>query len=144
MQYKQQCEDLQTKLNHIQDKRVSIAKQFQKMMETQWAEALRIIANGKSSPSFNNEESFSTIDQLNTLKTKSYNNLEEILTKHVNDHFNVEKDNKGTLSNAEERNQGDNHKLSMETPVSSRSQGNKHYNEHEIQKYINMVSFRQY
>lgn len=139
MQYKEQIEDLQTKLNHFQEKRVTIAKQLQKIMETQWSEALRIIASGKS-PTFNNEESFNTVDQLNSLTTKSYNNLEEILTKHVNEHFNIDKDSKGTISNEEERNQKDELKFSMETPVSSRAQGNRQYNEHEVQKYINLVS----
>lgn len=139
LQYKQQNEDLHTKLNHIQEKRITIAKQLKKIMETQWSEALRIIASGKS-PTFNNEESFSTIDQLNSLKTRSYNNLEEILTKHVNEHFNADKDSKGTLSNDEDRNEKDDLKLSMETPVTSRTQGNKHYNEYELQKYINLVS----
>lgn len=139
MQYKQQIEDLQTKLNHIQEKRITIAKQLQKIMETQWSEALRIIASGKS-PTFNNEESFSNIDQLNSLKTRSYNNLEEILTRHVNENFNPDKDSKGTLSNEEERHHNDDLKYSMETPVSSRTHGNKHYNENDIQKYMNMVS----
>lgn len=139
MQYKQQIDSLQNKVGQFQEKRVQVAKQLQKIMETQWSEALRIIANGKS-PTLN-EDSFNAIDQLNSLKTKSYSNVEEVLIQH-DEHFNTG------------RNQTENHQAShntanvnerhirddVETPVSSRTQGNKQYTDHEIQKYINLVS----
>lgn len=139
LQYKQQIEDLESKLNHFQEKREIIAKQLQKIMETQLAEALRIIASGKS-PTLTNDNSYNTLDQLNSLKTRSYNNLEEILNKHVNEQMNVENSNQEMTFKKEERSHKNDLKYSMETPPSSRTHGKKPYNEHEVQKYVNLVS----
>ncbi|KAJ8920372.1 hypothetical protein NQ315_005237 [Exocentrus adspersus] len=144
MQYKQQVEGLQSKMDQLHEKRVYVAKQLQKIMESQWAEALRIITNGKS-PTFH-EDTFGTIDQLNSLKTKSYNNVEEVLN---DEQFNGERKQKGvsqilardsedmsSISNNFEKNSQQ--VPNIETPVSSRTQ-NRHGNENEIQQYINLL-----
>lgn len=67
MQHKQQAESIQSKLIQFQEKRVTVAKQLQKVMESQWNEAMRIIANGKS-PTFHEEPTtFSTIGKYNVV-----------------------------------------------------------------------------
>lgn len=153
MQYKQQVEGLQSKMDQFHDKRVVIAKQLQKIMESQWSEALRIITRSPVA----NEETFSTIDQLNSLKTKSYNNVEEVLAQQHDEQFNAARRSKNSshaqlpsaqnedalssVSNNLEKYSQETFNGSIETPVSSRTQGNKQY-ENEIQRYINLVRAR--
>ncbi|KAJ8937465.1 hypothetical protein NQ314_011854 [Rhamnusium bicolor] len=148
MQYKQQIDVLQGKLDQMHEKRIHIAKQLQKIMEAQWTEALRIITSGKS-PTFK-EEAFHTIDQLNSLKTKSYNNVEEVLAEQQEEHYNlVRKKNEAhfsmpneetlsSINNNYEKNPQEFYSMPMDTPVSSRGQGSKKYNESDIQKYVNL------
>ncbi|XP_018580065.1 synaptonemal complex protein 1 isoform X2 [Anoplophora glabripennis] len=147
MQHKQQVDGMQSKMDQLHDKRVVIAKQLQRIMESQWAEAMRIITRSPVS----NEETFSTIDQLNSLKTKSYNNVEEVLAQQHEEHFNVARkaqpqfpsfqneDALSSIGNNFEKNPREGFDGPVETPVSSRTQGSKPYNENEIQQYINLL-----
>ncbi|CAH1164824.1 unnamed protein product [Phyllotreta striolata] len=130
MKYKQQAESIQNRLLHFQEKRVSVAKQLQKVMESQWSEAMKIIANGKS-PSLHEESPFSTIDQLNNLKTKSYSNLEEVLSQHDGIEHDVGCSKGRDIWKQEEP---------LDTPVSSKMVPltKPGIGEAEIQKYINM------
>lgn len=149
-QYKQQVGGLQSKMDQFHDKRLVIARQLQKIMECQWAEALRIITRSPVS----NEETFSTIDQLNSLKTKSYNNVEEVLAQQHDEHLKAKgsshshlpsvrnEDALSSLSNNLEKYPQEVFAVPVETPVSSRAQGNRQYNENEIQKYISLVRAR--
>ncbi|CAH1119258.1 unnamed protein product [Phaedon cochleariae] len=138
MQHKQQAENVQSKLDQIQEKRVQIAKQLQKIMESQWTEALRIISSGKS-PTLNDESAFNTIDQLNSLKTRSYNNVEEVLAQQQEEHYNITKRQKnGQQTEMAEFPLGRGQEafsLAMDTPVSSRNK----FSENDIQKYINLL-----
>nr|CAH7739211.1 unnamed protein product [Callosobruchus chinensis] len=128
-QHKQQAANLQNELDKLQEKRMEIAKQLQKIMEAQWAEAVKIITSSKS-PSFD-DKAVNTLDQLNSLKTRSYHNVEEVfLQEGVNEEKN-ENLNDGTCSTTSNENLG-------ETPVSNNT--NKPFNESEVQKYINLVS----
>lgn len=149
MQHKQQAESIQSKLIQFQEKRVTVAKQLQKVMESQWNEAMRIIANGKS-PTFHEEPTtFSTIDQLNNLRTKSYTNLEEVLSQHdEEDNYNNMVGRK-TLEQEEPcsmlgSNTGkitfDRFGQQTETPVSSKATqlARPALSETDIQKYISL------
>ncbi|XP_066146907.1 uncharacterized protein [Euwallacea fornicatus] len=107
-----ELEYLQSKLAHLPEKRAEIAKQLQKVMESQWNEALKMISC--SSSPLSNEQS---VPPTTTLPSKQFPILAS----------NNEQLKKENIQNAGEYN---------ETPISSRvaKQG-----ESEIQKYINML-----
>nr|XP_023019518.1 myosin-4 isoform X1 [Leptinotarsa decemlineata] len=154
VQHKQQADILQNKFEQLQEKRLQIAKQLQKVMESQWTETFRIIASGKS-PTLNDETTFSTVDQLNSLKTRSYSNVEEVLAQQHEEQFNIIK-RRDRRENSVFGN-GYNEKVLQdavvcmdETPVSSRTKdmeapvvsskikGNQ-FSENDIQKYIHLL-----
>ncbi|CAH1961603.1 unnamed protein product [Acanthoscelides obtectus] len=129
MQYKQQAANLQGELDRLQEKRMEIARQLQKIMEAQWAEAVKIITSAKS-PAFD-DKAVNTLDQLNSLKTRSYHNVEEVF---IQQGLNPEKNenlNEGTCTSTSNEHIGD-------TPVSSKTNCNKPFSETEVQKYINL------
>ncbi|VEN64702.1 unnamed protein product [Callosobruchus maculatus] len=132
MQYKQQAANLQNELDRLQEKRMEIAKQLQKIMEAQWAEAVKIITSAKS-PSFD-DKAVNTLDQLNSLKTRSYHNVEEVFSQQGLNEEKNENLNDGICSSTSNENLG-------EAPVSNKTNANdKPFNESEVQKYINLVS----
>ncbi|KAG5895372.1 hypothetical protein JTB14_029596 [Gonioctena quinquepunctata] len=144
MQHKQQTENLQSKLDQLQDKRLLIAKQMKKIMESQWTEAFRIIASGKS-PTVKEESTFTTIDQLNSLRTRSYNNIEEILAQQQEEQMFKRREKRE--ENCSAANEGEKVLQAVfesrdETPVSSRVKSNK-FSEGDIQKYIQLLLNRQ-
>ncbi|XP_049821127.1 repetitive organellar protein isoform X2 [Aethina tumida] len=141
MQYKDEVQALKSKMEHLHERRNLQVQQLQKIMENQWNEALKIIANAKCpSPT-------SQYEQLNSLKAKSYNNLEEVLSQ--DEHFlenNINpsrnkvffnentRDDKGSGFKAESRrlNFDDTHN---ETPISSRMP----LSDNDLQKIIHML-----
>nr|CAI5828873.1 unnamed protein product [Callosobruchus analis] len=129
MQYKQQAANLQNELDRLQEKRMEIAKQLQKIMEAQWAEAVKIITSAKS-PSFD-DKAVNTLDQLNSLKTRSYHNVEEVFSQQGLNEEKNENLNEGTCSSTSNENVG-------EAPISNQTNANKPFNESEVQKYINL------
>ncbi|VEN64700.1 unnamed protein product [Callosobruchus maculatus] len=130
MQYKQQAANLQNELDRLQEKRMEIAKQLQKIMEAQWAEAVKIITSAKS-PSFD-DKAVNTLDQLNSLKTRSYHNVEEVFSQQGLNEEKNENLNDGICSSTSNENLG-------EAPVSNKTNANdKPFNESEVQKYINL------
>ncbi|XP_050294210.1 rho-associated protein kinase 1 isoform X3 [Anthonomus grandis grandis] len=107
-----ELETLQNKLAHLPEKRAEIAKQLQKVMESQWNEALKMISSSPS-PLSNDNGALS-----NMFSSKAYSNKpHKVLRKELDHDFDVMSDYD-------------------ETPVSSR--GPKQ-TESDIQKYINML-----
>lgn len=132
MQYRQKIDEQHKQLDQIQEKRIHLAKQLQKMMESQWNEAMRILINGKT-PTFPLEKadnSDKTIDQLNSLKTKSYNNLEEVFSKDLLSSMKKSTPNKNHVEK-------DNNPIT-DTPTTSRQMNKNHENE-DLQKYIDLL-----
>uniref|UniRef100_A0A1Y1LAT1 Centrobin n=1 Tax=Photinus pyralis TaxID=7054 RepID=A0A1Y1LAT1_PHOPY len=127
---RQQIDTLQSKFQQQQERKSHIAKQLHKVMEAQWLEALKII-NSKS-PIIPQERSTTTIDQLNSLKSKSYNNVEEILHGEEPHPFEAEK-NLASPKDYDDLN------LSATTPLTSRPQKTRQQLDQEMQKYIQMV-----
>lgn len=129
MQLRQKNDEQTKHLEQIQEKRVHLAKQLQRMMESQWNEAMRILVNGKT-PTFpmeRHETADKTLDQLNSLKTQSYNSLEEVFSKDL---LNVKK-LVGNRSDLQENG-------ITETPTTSR-QANKRHESEDLQKYIDLL-----
>lgn len=128
-------------------------------MEAQWLEALKIINNTKS-PVMPNANDFSTIDQLNSLRSQSHTNLEKLLSLNLKgegggDHkedgkmhgFSQQNTNSGDLlgstsSVIEDDGRGHARHFAAysETPVSSKDQKRKKQTESELQKYIQLVN----
>lgn len=137
----QEIDNLRGKLRQQLDKRQNIAQQLRKVMEANWLEALKIINNGKSPVVFHDK---SAADQLNSLKSKSYTNLEEILLLKddvVTQQARVGNSDNVTMSESLPSMIDDSYGNKMvETPVSSRGQ-NRQPTDSELQKYIQMVSF---
>lgn len=159
-QNEQHIQNLQCKLQDQQERRAHIAQQLHNVMEAQWREAIKIINNTKS-PVFPNSNDFSTIDQLNSLRSKSHLNLDQLLSFNTkNDQHLVETKSRkaaesnynhratnidalGSVSSVIEDNYRDHlpYQLPAETPVTSKPQRNKKQEaEHELQKYIQLVS----
>lgn len=126
-------------------------------MEAQWREAIKIINNNTKSPTFSNSHDFSTIDQLNSLRSKSHVNLDQLLSLNTkNDQPVVEAkcrqsgaanhetnaDRLGSVSSVINDNfRHASYQLPTETPVTSKPQKSKKQEaEHELQKYIQLVS----
>lgn len=131
-QAQQQITTQESKLKHFNERRTALAHQLHKVMEVQWMEALKIINNTKSP--YNSTPIDTTLDQLKSLKVKSHNNLEEVLSDPGEYSAELERDNFHALS---------------ETPVSSKVQMNKIQKEsrdngNELQKYVSLVSIMIY
>lgn len=150
-QAQQQVDNLHVKIQQQQERRSNIAQQLHKVMEAQWLEAIKIINNGKS-PIFSQDKSTNTIDQLNSLKSKSYNNLEEILLKEdtgavkAGGDFKVQKVNPPLFQSVDSISSiidddlyDKTTQLPTETPVTSRPQKSRQQMENELQKYVHMV-----
>lgn len=137
----QEIDNLRGKLRQQFDKRQNIAQQLRKVMEANWLEALKIINNGKSPVVLHDK---SAADQLNSLKSKSYTNLEEILLLKddvVKQQARVGNSDNVMMSDSMSSMIDDSYSNKMvETPVSSRGQ-NRQATDSELQKYIQMVSF---
>ncbi|XP_060526547.1 CAP-Gly domain-containing linker protein 1 isoform X2 [Cylas formicarius] len=115
VQLRKELEHLQTKLAHLPEKRAQIAKQLQKVMESQFNEAIKMMS---SSPA-----SFTELPNGDSI-------LNDTLGNHLrydpNRNRRQEKDTIDGMSDFDE------------TPVSSRG-GEPKQSESEIQKYINML-----
>ncbi|KAL3280256.1 hypothetical protein HHI36_017751 [Cryptolaemus montrouzieri] len=142
-QLEQKLHELQGKLDRQQDKRTELVKQLQKVMEAQWTEALRIINNGRSPVP--QDDSSSTIDQLHSLHSKSYQNVEALLnqgfevkhkTPHHNgndvSHFNGHSDKKSN----QKRNESLHHR-------GGKSKSMKPQEDDNLQRYINLLLHKQ-
>lgn len=143
MQQKQLVESLQNKLDQFQEKRIEIAKQLQKIMESQWNEALKIITSGRSIRSMD-ESAFTTVDQLNSLKTKSYNNLEDVLSQHDEDQLDSgrkqnNKEETGPTNDKSEKLDFHQFIPDNDTPVSSRFPQNRPLNGSEFQHFLSLL-----
>ncbi|XP_065169729.1 filamin A-interacting protein 1-like isoform X2 [Atheta coriaria] len=130
-QAQQQITTQESKLKHFNERRTALAHQLHKVMEVQWMEALKIINNTKSP--YNSTPIDTTLDQLKSLKVKSHNNLEEVLSDPGEYSAELERDNFHALS---------------ETPVSSKVQMNKIQKEsrdngNELQKYVSLLLNKQ-
>lgn len=119
-QANQRIDNLDSKLQEQSHRRDKIAQQLHKIMEVQWREAIKLINKTPSSPDFYNE-------QLNQLKSKSYSNLEELLSGKESPVY--EKKNPQELG-----------QITDMTPVSSKPRSRQQI-ESELQKYVQMVIF---
>lgn len=153
-QNEQHIQSLQSRLQEQQERKAHIAQQLHNVMEAQWREAIKIINNTKS-PILPNSSDFSTIDQLNSLRSKSHLNLDQLLSFNTrNDQPVAEvKYRKSGVSNRPTNVDGlgsissvidDNFRnlaYGAETPVTSKPEKSKKQEaEHELQKYIQLVS----
>lgn len=147
-QLQQQVDNLHYKFQQQQESRTNIAQKLHRVMEAQWLEALKIINNGKT-PIVAQDKSTNTIDQLNSLKSKSFTNVEEILQKELSN-AKMSGDSKMIKPNVESSSFFSNEELNdqnsqlkkqllMETPISSKPERNKQQIENELQKYIHLV-----
>lgn len=143
-QNEQQIQNLQTKFQQQQERKALLAQQLHKVMEAQWLEALKIINNTKS-PLPQNSKNFSTIDQLNSLRSKSQLDFEELLNVSETKILKPEGQyaaNKGgveaveSVSSLVEEERGF---VAVNADGQFRSQKNKKQTEQELQKYIQMV-----
>lgn len=139
-QNEQQIQNLQTKFHQQQEKKSQLAQQLHKVMEAQWLEALKIINNSKS-PVPSNTKGFSTIDQLSSLKSKSYLDFEELLNSTEAKNGNTESTNKeGAVENVESTSSLVEDERALKDDRQHRSQKNRKQSEQELQKYMQMVS----
>lgn len=132
-----EIENLQVKLKEQQSRKGQIAQQLHKVMEAQWLEALKIInSRTPSSPDL-------STDQINMLKSKSYNNLEELLgfeDESANNEMRFPGNSNQVIEDyGKPRYTEYGFKLLDETPVTSRQPRSKPIIENNIQKYIQMV-----
>ncbi|KAK9882211.1 hypothetical protein WA026_019724 [Henosepilachna vigintioctopunctata] len=79
----QRVRDLENKLERQLDRKEDLMKQLRRVMEAQWAEAMRIINTGRSPVP--PDDSSSTIDKLQSLHSKSYHNMEALLNREYDD-----------------------------------------------------------
>ncbi|CAH0553285.1 unnamed protein product [Brassicogethes aeneus] len=135
MQYKEELIALKAKIEQMKMKKMQQAQQLQKIMESQWNETLKIIKSGKSpTPTY--------YEQLNSLKTRSYNNLEEVLSQDeqcASDANQAKSQQEKKYENAKKENCVDKYEnvdnVLMQTPVSSRAP----LNENDLQKIVQML-----
>lgn len=120
----QRIESLESKLQEQTQRRDKIAQQLHKIMEVQWLEAIKLLNNNKmpSSPDIYN-------DQFNQLKSKSYSNLEELLSPKESPEDDRQY-NKELVQSVDE------------TPVNSKPHKSRQQIESELQKYVQMVIFK--
>lgn len=130
-QNEQQVQNLQAKFQQQQNRKTQLIEQLHKVMEAQWLEALKIINSSKSSPIATNTINFSTIDQLSTLKSKSYLDFEELL--NINEAKNANEGRIETVESCSSLVEGD-------KGQSQRSPKNTKQSEQELQKCMQMVS----
>lgn len=144
-QNEQQIQNMQMKFQQQQERKGQLVQQLHKVMEAQWIEALKIINNSKS-PLLPNSKDFSTIDQLNSLRSKSQLDFEELLSLNPNEqkmvkpegHYATNKGGVDSTSSLIEEERGF-QAYNEATPATSRPQKSKKQSEHELQKYIQMV-----
>ncbi|KAF2900663.1 hypothetical protein ILUMI_05526 [Ignelater luminosus] len=150
-QAQQQIDNLHAKIQQQQERRSNIAQQLHKVMEAQWLEAIKIINNGRS-PIVSQDKGTNTIDQLNSLKSKSYNNLEEILFKEdtatvkAGGDFRAQKAHPPLFQSIDSISSiidddlyDKSTQLPTETPVTSRPKKSRQQMENELQKYVHML-----
>ncbi|XP_072378092.1 LOW QUALITY PROTEIN: uncharacterized protein [Diabrotica undecimpunctata] len=139
-QHKQQVESLQYKLEQFQKRSLAIAKQVPKVMESQLNEALKIITHGRS-PILNDDFAFNTMDELNTWKTKSYKNLEEVLSQYEEEDSAPQKKSKNEDAGcASDGGNGNHHsEQQFETPVSSRNPASRALSNNDIQQFLSLL-----
>ncbi|KAF5291970.1 hypothetical protein FQR65_LT11370 [Abscondita terminalis] len=137
---RQEMESLQMKLRQHQERKSHIAQQLHKVMEAQWLEALKIL-NTKTPISPQNK-SGDPIDQLNSLKSRSYNNVEEILfreelrQKASGDYKKTSSPDGLSSPRLEDAQKNLDY---SQTPVTSRQPKTRQQLDEEMQKYIQML-----
>lgn len=145
-QNEQQIQSLEARFQRQEDRRVQIAQQLHKVMEAQWVEALKIINNTKS-PVLPSSRDVNAIDQLNSLRSKSHSNLEQVLSMNLK---NEDEKNQSYMENSEvmgstssiiaDDSRGYSANIENETPLIKRPPRSKKQMEAEIQKYLQLVS----
>ncbi|KAK4881020.1 hypothetical protein RN001_004339 [Aquatica leii] len=133
---RQQNDSLQAKLQQQQDRKTHIAQQLHKVMEAQWLEALKIL-NSKT-PVSPQEKPGVTVDQLNSLKSRSYNNVEEILFREELKQR-ASGDYKNTSSPDTVPEDSQRNAEYQQTPLTSRPAKTRQQLDQEMQKYIQML-----
>nr|XP_022906194.1 interaptin-like [Onthophagus taurus] len=131
-QAQQLLDNLQYKLQHQQLKKHDMAKQLHKLMEAQWLEALKIINNGRSPLT-----DLDLTNQLNQLKSKSYNNMEEVLEMGIDEV--QEQQTKNSQTNYCQNVPME--PYHMETPLTSRQP--KKPDVDDVHKFIHMLMNKQ-
>ncbi|XP_044761788.1 synaptonemal complex protein 1-like isoform X2 [Coccinella septempunctata] len=146
-QLDQRLYEMQTNYERQQDKKSDLLKQLQKVMEAQWTEALRILNNGRSPAP--QEDSSSTMDQLHSLQSKSYQNMEALLSqefedKSRNQHY-VHNGKEGYHQNqqSDKRNHHRKEGHGQRSSVASRSRGGRQQDDGHLQRYINLLLHKQ-
>lgn len=142
-QLEQRLYEMQSKFERQQDQRSDLVKQLQKVMEAQWSEALRIINNGKTPVPQDN--SSSTIDQLHSLQSKSYQNMEALLSQNVEEkarnhhysHNGNEPYHHYPTTDKKNHHRKENH--GQRSSQQSKSRGNRQHDDGNLQRYINLV-----
>lgn len=135
-QLEQRLYDMQLKCERQQDNRSDLIKQLQKVMEAQWSEALRIINTGKSPVSY--DDSSSTIDQLHSLQSKSYQNMEALLNQDFED-----KSRNQHAAQSDRRNHHKKENQGQRNAQPAKSRGSKPQNDDHLQRYINLLLHKQ-
>lgn len=139
-QNEQQIQNLQSKFQQQQNRKAQLIQQLHKVMEAQWLEALKIINNTKS-PISTNSKDCTTIDQLCSLKSKSYIDFEQLL--NVNEAKNANSEGQRTANEGGVEPVQSFSSLIEEKGLlpnkESRSQKNKKHVEQELQKCMQMV-----
>lgn len=137
-QSQRHIEDLQLRFMHQKEYKANIAEQLQKVMEAQWSEAVRILNSGRS-PSMPQDQNYA-YEQLNSLKSQSYSNLEELLSvtdrkleqKFAKEKFESASSTAGEFGEKIEDN-------IEETPVSSRQLRSREQIENDLQRLVALV-----
>lgn len=143
-QNEQQIQNMQAKFQQQHERKSQLAQQLHKVMEAQWLEALKIINNSKS-PVLPNSKDFSTIDQLNSLRSKSQLDFEELLNANESKIVKPEGQHtisKGGIDNVESFSslvEEEKRFSAFNDDFQQKSQKNKRQTEQELQKYIQMV-----
>lgn len=144
-QNEQQIHNLQAKFQQQQERKSQLAQQLHKVMEAQWLEALKIINNSRS-PVLPNSSDFSTIDQLNSLRSKSQIDFEELLngaeTKILKPEgqYTAKKSGVEAVESVSSLIEDERGFTAPNEDPQHRQQKNKKQTEQELQKYIQMVS----
>lgn len=143
-QAQRHLEDLQERFRQQKEYKANITEQLQKVMEAQWHEAVRILNNGRS-PGLPQDASIA-LDQLNSLKSRSYNNLEELLNMQERK-YPPKWMNDGELDATVSSVAGDYEQFRKpstsndnETPVTSRQPRSRQQIESDLHRFINLVS----
>lgn len=135
--------DLQEKCMQQKEYKANIAEKLQKVMEAQWYEAVRILNSGRS-PGLPQDANL-TLDQINLLKSRSYNNLEQIVNGTERDvaekkYSNDVMDDTASSAGGEYEDARRNIDHFQNTPVTSKQPRSRNEIENDLQRYINLVS----